>query len=57
MANKKPYGYIYDKQGNKREVFPPVNSKGQPIKPHTKTMTGAIGRGVGYSMSPERKSI
>lgn len=45
----KPYGFIYDKQGNLKEVSAPVNSKLKPVKKHRKTLTGAIPAGVGFS--------
>lgn len=47
MAKK--YGYCYDKQGNLKNVSAPVNAKLQPVKKHTKTLTGKIPDSVGFS--------
>lgn len=53
MANKqtkqdvKPT-WLYDKQGNIRNVHQPVNGKGEPISLNPKTMTGGLLGGVGF---------
>ena len=46
---KKAYGWIYDKSGNKKEVFAPVNGKGKEVKKPRKTLTGARPASVGFS--------
>lgn len=51
MATK-IYGWIYDKQGNKRLVNPPTTSTGKTVKKHTKTVTGKIPDNVGYPGFP-----
>jgi hypothetical protein len=69
MATTKQYGWIYDKQGNKRAVNPPVRAttvtgyrnKGEshdllaltPVRKHTKTATGKIPDSVGYPGFPQ----
>lgn len=44
-----PYGFIFDKQGNRKQVSAPITRNGKKVKKHTKTQTGQIGRGVGFS--------
>lgn len=45
----KTYGFIYDKQGNYREVSAPTTGTGKPVKRPKKIQTGAIPSGIGFS--------
>lgn len=45
----KPYGYIYDKQGNLKEVSAPIFPNGKPAKKQSKIVTGKIPDSVGFS--------
>jgi hypothetical protein len=42
------YGYVFDKQGNKKHVLPPITSDGKKVRKHTKTQTGKIPDNVGF---------
>lgn len=44
----KTYGFIYDKQGNLKNVSAPVHSNGKTARKHRKTKTGALRGGVGF---------
>jgi hypothetical protein len=55
MATTKNYGWIYDKQGNKRAVNPPTTSTGKTVKKPTKIATGKIPDSVGYPGFPSAK--
>lgn len=48
---KKSYGWCYDSKGNLKEVHPPTNEKGKVMKKHSKTKTGSLLGGVGFSMN------
>lgn len=41
--------WLYDKQGNIREVHKPVNGKGETISIKPKTLTGGLHGSVGFS--------
>lgn len=43
--------WLYDKQGNVKQVHQPVNGKGEPISLNPETMTGGLHSSVGFSMS------
>ncbi len=48
MKNSNKYiGWCFDKAGNVRYVFTPVNALGKKIKPEIKTHCGALHNGVG----------
>jgi hypothetical protein len=55
MSTQKPYGFIYDKQGNLKEVSAPINSNFKPVKKHKKIKTGALHSSVGFSIGEQKK--
>lgn len=46
----KSIGFIYDKAGNKKKVFAPVNANGKAVAKHKVTKTGKIPDSVGFSV-------
>lgn len=42
-------GYIFDKKGNTKPVYAPINSKGKEILVKPSTSHGQIGDNVGFS--------
>jgi len=48
MKKQKSYGWIFNKQGELKEVSAPVYANGKPAKKHRKTNTGKIPDSVGY---------
>lgn len=53
MATTKSYGWIFDKQGNRKQVNAPVTATGKTVKAHRKTVTGKISDSVGYPGFPQ----
>lgn len=41
------YGWIYDKSGNVKEVYPPINEDGKPFEKPTNTSSGSLPDSVG----------